>query len=235
MKKVVGVLLALVILGNLVMPAMAAEVGATNDVKPACPACSQNVVAIEVKGLEKSFILAKALENEDLKKVLKILAKKGYNLDLIKAKAGELIGSTEIRKGVVIPMESESGEAMLIYILANGRAKVGAVEILKAGELKKMVLYYIDADGAVKTLTVKGSSRCWNCIWQCTGQCIVDQCAPQTPGLCSFCYPLLQSCLLVPGPENPACEGALICYGSFAVGCFCWCTYHCNKDLGQCP
>jgi hypothetical protein len=179
--------------------------------------------------------VAKALKNEDAQKLMKLLSSKGYVTDLKNTKVGKIFSENEVYRGVIIPMSSKNGKAELIYILANGVSRIGAVEVLNSGERKSLTLYYIDENDNIKTVTAEGSQNCWDCIWQCTGECIVEQCLPQTPGLCSLCYPLLQACLLVPGPENPSCEGALICYGSFAVGCFCWCTYHCNKDLGQYP
>jgi biopolymer transport protein ExbD len=236
-KLIIGVLLVLVMLGSVVSPVLAAS---TEQKVPTCSSCSkatvnkQKITVIEVTGIEKNEILAKALKNEDVKKLVNILKKKGYKLEMLNIRVIKVISNKGTATVVSFPLAGKLGKASMIYAITPEGTSVGAMEIVKKDKVKQVTLYYVDVDGRIKSYTVQGSSECWNCIWTCTGQCIIDQCAPYTPGICSFCYPLLTCCLDLPIPDNPCCVGALTCYGAIATGCFCWCTYHCNQ-IGECP
>lgn len=216
MKKVVGVLLALVILGNLVMPAMAAEVGATNDVKPACPACSQNVVAIEVKGLEKSFILAKALNDKNLKRVSDMLTKKGYKLRTSDAKVSKFVYDGRTAEVAVIPMKSKQGEARLIYVSVNGIVRVRAIEAIEKSDPKKITVYRV-VNGKVEsyTLQVKGDD--------CNSACGLI-CGMSSATLC------LIICAFV--AENPLCD--VTCAVLWGAACGAACSYVCTGNVSPC-
>ena len=130
-------------------------------------------------------------------------------------------------------MKTKSGEIKLLYISAKGYVKVGAVEVFKEKDANQIRVYYVDG-GEVKRYSIKGFSECNNCVWPCTFQCIAQDCAPYTPGVCSLCHPLLQCCLPAPVLDNPCCAGAIICYGAIATGCHLWCIYDCNQR-GECP
>lgn len=234
-RKLVGVLLVLVMLSSVVSPALAASIE-----QKACPSCSKvitgksKIAVVEVNGIEKNEILAKALKNKDVRKLVNVLAKKGYKLELLNTKVIRVISDRGSATVVSIPLTGKFAKASVVYAITPGGVLIRAVEMIEKGEIKQITLYYVDGSGKVKSYTVEGSSECWNCIWKCTADCIIEQCAPNTPGICSLCYPFLECCLPAPGPENPCCVGALICYGSIATGCFCWCTYHCNQ-IGECP
>jgi|Deesub1362B_J571_1020462.scaffolds.fasta_scaffold06248_1 hypothetical protein len=78
LRKIVAVLLALVMLGSVVIPVMAAN-SEQNEACKSCNSCSnlenKNVAVFELKGLEKSEALAKALANKDVRKLMNKLAK----------------------------------------------------------------------------------------------------------------------------------------------------------------
>jgi len=67
-KRILSVLLVMTMLGSVVSPALAAS---TEQKVPACPSCSKvttgksKVTVVEINGIEKNEILAKALKNED--------------------------------------------------------------------------------------------------------------------------------------------------------------------------
>lgn len=241
-RKIVSVLLVAVVLSSIVSPALA--VSTTDINKPntsSCATCSLernvNVSIVEVKGLEKNKLIAKALKNEDVKKLLNMLTKKGYKLKLSDAKVIKAMSDRGFATTILVPLTTTNkklAKASVIYAITPGGISVGAIEMLDKNKIKQITLYYVDVNGEIGKYTIQGTTECWNCIWTCTADCIIEQCAPYTPGICSFCYPLLECCLAVPGPENPCCEGALICYGAIATGCFCWCTYYCNQ-IGECP
>ena len=192
---------------------------------------------VEISGIEKNEILARVLKNKDIKKLRAMLAIKGYKIELTKAKAIEIIDRMGIAKTVVIPAKSDIGRLMLVYVTTEEFTKVGAVEILDYN--KSIKIYYIE-NGRVKSYTTKSwNGDCWACIRDCTVECLAQKCTPApgyiVPSECDICWYLVRGCAVAPAPENPSCVGMAICFGAMATGCFCWCTYHCNKDLGRCP
>ena len=237
-KRFVALLMALVVLGSAVMPAIAAgNEGVCK--KCGCPANSESedVAVLEVKGLEKVFLIADILKNEDVKKLRNAL--NIDKMDLASAKAVKIIDNRGTAKTVVIPIKTKSGEIKLVYISAKGYVKVGAVEVVENDNAKKTKIYYLE-NGKIRSYTVQSKSDgCWVCIRDCTIDCIVSKCTPApgyiVPSECDICWYLVEGCSVAPMPDNPACVGMAICFGAIATGCFCWCTYHCNKDLGQCP
>ena len=82
MKRVrllIGALLILVTLGSIVSPALAVSIEQKSSV---CLSCSKvttgksKVTVVEINGIEKNEILAKALKNKDVKKLVSILARR---------------------------------------------------------------------------------------------------------------------------------------------------------------
>jgi len=177
------------------------------------------------------------LENKNVEKLKTTLAAKGYKIDLVKAKAVEIIDHRGIVRAVVIPAKSDTGKLMLVYISGKNSVKVGAVEIVENGGFKQTKVYYVDYDGKVKsrTYTIQDFSGCSKCVWTCTFECILQNCVvPEPPSVCSLCQPFLTCCLPAPVPDNPCCAAAIICYGAMATGCHLWCIYDCGQR-GECP
>ena len=136
-----------------------------------------------------------------------MLKRKGYKPELPKAKVNKVISEKGQAMVVLIPLSKKSAQAAIAYVISENGISAGASEIIEKDGIKQMTFYYIDVNGKIGSYTVKGTSECWDCIWSCTFECIVEQCAPYIPGLCSICYPILQCCLMLPGPENPCCDG----------------------------
>jgi len=159
--------LVMAMLGSVVMPAMAVSKELEEEYCK-CSNLQEDMAGIDVRGLEKSELVAKTLKDNDVQRLIELLSSKGYATDLKSARVGKIFSQNGVYKGVIIPMLSKNGKAELIYILANGVTRIGAVEVLSSGVNKTLTLYYIDENDNIKTVTVKGSQNCWNCIWQCT-------------------------------------------------------------------
>ena len=77
----------LVMFGGLISPALAVDAK-----QNACPSPSEvitgksKVTVVEINGIEKNEILAKALENKDIKKLIKVMEKNGLRQELAQAK-----------------------------------------------------------------------------------------------------------------------------------------------------
>ncbi|WP_456468382.1 hypothetical protein [Archaeoglobus sp.] len=106
-------------LGSAVMPVMAAGNEEVCE-KCGCLANSEStdVAVLEVKGLEKAFLIADILKNDDFKKLKSAL--NVDEMDLASAKAVKIIDNRGTAKTVVIPMKTKSGEIKLVYISAKG-------------------------------------------------------------------------------------------------------------------
>jgi|Deesub1362B_J571_1020462.scaffolds.fasta_scaffold09243_4 hypothetical protein len=121
LRKVVAVLLALVMLGSVVSPAVAASNKQTEC--RSCNSCSnlenKNVAVFELKGLEKNRLIEKAMKNEKVQKLMDELDGKGFNRKDTRAyeipvKAKD--GSTSHVLVVEMTFKSEKGdERSLIY------------------------------------------------------------------------------------------------------------------------
>lgn|GEM_PF-2363535 len=215
-KRVTALLLVLVMLSSAISPAMAANEG--------CPACGKNpanpnakVAVIEVKGLEKNKALAKALKNEDVKKLMDELVKKEHKPELAKAVVSKIIGKYGEATYVFIPFKAKGCEAGIGYLISEKGSRAFAAEVSKEGEITTAKLYYVNADGNVVFTILSGDTDYWTC-W---AQCMVDQCmyGAIPSGLCDICWGLLDICLLFVPITWEACIAAAACFGGFSFYC----------------
>ncbi len=200
-RKFVALLVVLVVLGNIIMPAMAVSNKQTEC--RSCNSCSnlenKNVAVFELKGLEKNKVLAKALTNEDVKKLIGVLAKKGYKQDLTKTRISKIFTSYGTGLLVVIPFKVEHNKlAGVIAFISDGHIESYAIELQKKSDVVLKKIYYVDSDGNLRvTTTTSGFSTC---LWACIGWEV-----PACAITCAACGP------------NPlgiaACIGCALCIG----------------------
>jgi hypothetical protein len=173
-RLLIGALLILVTLGSIVSPALAVSIEQKSSV---CLSCSKvttgksKVTVVEINGIEKNEILAKALKNKDVKKLVSILARRGYykenlmNIHIKRVYAS--FGSATI---VTIPLKTyeKNKVAEIAIIMTKKGTKTYAIELLRNNKNITGKLYYIDSKGTVKYVTLDSQSF-WNCLYRCVG------------------------------------------------------------------
>ena len=168
-RRLVNVLLILVMLGGVMSPVLAAN----TEQNLACPSCSKvatgksKVTVVEINGIEKNEILAKALKNEDVKKLVNVLIRNGYKQNLAKVQVIKIFTNNGVATLVTIPFEvtEKRGNNTVAGILRID-SKIGsstyAIEIYKVKNKISGKLYFIDANGDVQFRTLSGGF--WSCL-----------------------------------------------------------------------
>ena len=192
-KSVISILLVLVMLGSMVNPVFAVNV---EQKTPACPSCSKlttgnsKVTVIEINGIERNEILAKALKNKNSEMLMNLMRRKGYKPELLKSKVRKIIIKNAMVTIAVIPFSSRYRDSMaglVVYML--DRAVVGSLVVElhkdKDGNVSRTI-YYINSDG--KLVSIESTSDFLRCLWACAGWehpivCII------TCGACSASIP----------------------------------------------
>jgi hypothetical protein len=226
-KGVIRGTLALLLV--FVMLSSVATVMAANANEKTCKSCSlkdknAKVVVIEVKGLKKNEALAKALKNEDVKKLMDELTKKGHKPKLAKAIVNKIIGKYGEAVYVSIPFKAGKGykEAGLVYVVTESGSKAFAVETYEKDRIKHSTVYYVDLNGNIAVLQVSTRS----CLEECTVDCVLC-CVCDNPncGICggaanTFCA---INCIGCAVEKNPwMCAGCAVCSVCY-LGCAIWC------------
>jgi hypothetical protein len=147
----------------------------SNEQTKACKSCNScsnleddNVVVFELKGLEKSFVLAKILKNEEFLKVKEFAVKKGYKTDVSDAKVSKIISN--IGQAVItdIPFANVGEELSGIAIIDDGSSKkVIMYEIKNEGGKLAGGIYYVN-NGKVRYQPLSNNEY-WGCLWDCVG------------------------------------------------------------------
>ena len=215
LKKSMILLLVLVMLSGVVSPVMAANT---------CSACGKNsanpnakVAVIEVKGLEKNKALAKALNDEDVKKLMNELVKKGHKPELAKAVVSKIIGEYGEATYVFISFKASKGykKVGLAYVIAENGCRALAVETYEKNGRNYANAYYIDANGNIVVLS--GDEDYWTCV----GLCIAQFCAENWE-YCEICWGFCSICIVAPDPWF--CGMCLACIGAPVAYCAITCS-----------
>ena len=162
-KKLASVFLVLVVLSSVVSPALAASIE-----QKACPSCSKagnsKIAVVDVIGIEKNEIIAKALKNKDVRKLANMLGREDITNIRVK-RVYTSFGSATI---VAIPIKTKNGRiAEVAIILTKEGTKIYAVELLRNGNKITGKLYYIDSEGNVRYKLL--SDDFWSCLYNCVG------------------------------------------------------------------
>ncbi len=172
--SVVSLLLVLVMLGSVVSPALATNVGQK---VPACPSRSKltvkkpKVVVVEINGIEKNEILAKALKDKDSRILENFMKNRGYRSELLKSKVRKIITKNAIVTVAVIPFSSNSRNSIAgLVVYTFNRKVIGSLAVVlhknKDGNVSRTI-YYINSDD--KLVSVKSTSNFLKCLWACAG------------------------------------------------------------------
>ena len=198
-------------LSSVISPVMATN--KANEVGT-CPACSTKpnteVAVIEVKGMEKNEAIAKALKNEDVKKLMNEFVKHGHKPELVKATVNKIIGKYGEATYVYIPFKAKGCEAGLGYLITEEGSKALATELSK----EAIRMYYVNAEGVVQERVVQaGEVGILGTGWDCAE--------------CGAAITLVILCCV--GTSGTACWACVIASGILAacdcVGCCCWLGY----------
>ncbi len=170
-RWLVGVLLVLVMLGSVVSPALALSTGGG---MATCPSClkvttgKSKVAVIEVTGIEKNEILAKALKNEDVKRLAEVLVKNGHRQELAQAEVVRVVSKFGEATVVKIPFKGKNGlQSEVVTVISSEGVENYAWEAYISKNGVAVKVYYVNANG--KLVTVKSSSDFGGCLYECVG------------------------------------------------------------------
>ena len=154
-RRFVAFLMALVVLGSAVMPAMAAGNEETGNYN-ACTG-KPEFVAVDVKGLK----------NKEVKILREFAHKNGYKLDLSKAKVSKIYSNVGQVLVTDIPYTNSAGKFAGIIIVDDKVSKKAMMYELKTdGKTLVGGLYYVE-NGKVQYQPL--SSGFLDCLWDCVG------------------------------------------------------------------
>jgi len=213
-RSLISVLLILVMLGSVISPALAVDAE-----QKACPSCSKvitgksKVTVIELNGIEKDEILAKALKNEDVKKLIRVLVKKGYEQKIAKARVIKIYTRYGTALLVIIPFDTKNSNKMAGVVLAtsDGYTEAYAIELQKKRDTIHKEIYYFDPKGNLQVIT--STEGFLSCLWACIGWDI-----PACALTCAACQPETVAGIL-------ACLACAACVGKGAC-----CVGKCGKQ-----
>lgn len=210
LRKVVGVLLVLIMLGSVITPAMATNIN-ENEACKTCNTCkygkNAKVSIIELEGLEKNEALTKALKDKDFRELMDKLIKNGHKLDLTNSVVRKVIGEYGKAIYVYIPFKAKKGyeRVGIGYVISDKGNRAFAIETYKKDGKRFTSAYYFDPDGNIVVLS--GDDDYWTCIGLCLALFCLD-----APEYCQICGANCYICIAAPDPVF--CGLCLACIGS---------------------
>jgi len=184
-RKLICVLLVLVMLVSVVSPALATS----TEQNLTCPSCSKlttgnsKVAVVEINGIEKNEILAKALKNKDVKKIANMLTRKGYMLDLLKVRVYEILlsdGNKVMYTLIPVKTYNSNIKSGIAVIKSEKGVKIfGWIAEIINDKTTKLILYKIEDNKLVTYSMLTKSKQIITLSDTCSHECSSDSdCGP---------------------------------------------------------
>jgi hypothetical protein len=125
-------------------------------------------MVVEINSIEKNEILAKALKNKNVKRLIEVMAKNGYRQELAQAKVVRVVSEFGVATVVKIPFKGKNGlQSEVVTIMSPERIENYAWETYISKNGIAVKVYYVDANGNL--VTVKSLSDFGGCLYECVG------------------------------------------------------------------